>query len=72
MKKNLGTFDRVMRVIIAIVFAVLILSGTVSGALSLVLGIAGGIFLLTAASGFCPLYTSLGIHTNSPHHHSVH
>jgi hypothetical protein len=73
MKKNLGIADRIIRIIIAVVFAVLIFSGTVSGLLSLLLGIVGGIFLLTGVSNFCPLYFLLGIKTCQPeHHHPVH
>ena len=69
----MGIADRIIRVLIAVVFVVLILSGTVSGVLALVLGIIGGIFLLNAASGVCLLYLPFNISTRSPdHHHSAH
>lgn len=63
MKKNMGMADRVIRVIIAAVFAILYFTGTVTGTLGLVLLILGGVFLLTSILGFCPLYLPFGIKT---------
>ena len=63
MKKNMGSTDRVIRVILAIVFALLYFTGTVSGTIGLVLLILGGIFLLTSVVSFCPLYAPFGIST---------
>ena len=63
MKPNMGTVDRIIRVLIAAVFAYLYFSGTVTGTLGLVLVIAGGVFVLTSLVSFCPLYTLLGITT---------
>ncbi|HQV60883.1 MAG: DUF2892 domain-containing protein [Chitinophagaceae bacterium] len=63
MKQNMGTADRIIRVLIAAVFAYLYFSGTVTGTLGLVLVIAGGVFVLTSLVSFCPLYTLLGITT---------
>lgn len=63
MKKNMGTLDRTVRIILSIVFAVLFFTGTVSGALGMALLLAGGIFLATSLISFCPLYTALGINT---------
>lgn len=63
MKKNMGSTDRVIRVILAIVFALLYFTGTVSGTLGLVLLILGAIFLLTSVVSFCPLYAPFGIST---------
>lgn len=63
MKPNMGTADRIIRVIIAAVFAYLYFSGTVSGTLGLVLVILGGVFVLTSLIGFCPLYAPFGINT---------
>ncbi|MBE2230304.1 MAG: DUF2892 domain-containing protein [Chitinophagaceae bacterium] len=63
MKPNMGTADRIIRVLLAAVFAYLYFSGTVSGTLGLVLVILGGVFLLTSLVSFCPLYPLLGINT---------
>jgi hypothetical protein len=56
MKKNMGTFDRIIRVLLAIVFAYLYFSGTVSGALGIILLVLGVVFVLTSIFSFCPLY----------------
>jgi len=56
MKRNMSNLDRIIRVIVAAVFAALYFSGTVSGALGIVLVVLGAVFLLTAIAAFCPLY----------------
>ena len=63
MKKNMGTLDRGIRVILAAVFAYLYFSGTVSGTLGYVLLAFGTVFLLTSLVSFCPLYPLFGINT---------
>ncbi len=63
MKTNMGTFDRILRVILAIVVAVLIYMGTLSGTAAIVLGIIAGVFLITGLVGTCGLYTLVGINT---------
>lgn len=63
MKKNMGSTDRIVRIILAIVFGVLYFTGTVSGVLGIVLLILGGVFLATSLINFCPLYTIFGIST---------
>ncbi|WP_299016246.1 DUF2892 domain-containing protein [uncultured Polaribacter sp.] len=60
MKKNVGNPDRIIRVILAIVLAVLYFTGVISGTLGLVLVIAGGVFLATSFVSFCPIYAVLG------------
>lgn len=63
MKKNMGTIDRVIRVLIAIVFAVLWYTKTIEGVLGIILMVLGGVFFLTSLIGFCPLYLPFGIST---------
>ncbi|MFY7964179.1 MAG: YgaP family membrane protein [Chitinophagaceae bacterium] len=63
MKKNMGSADKIIRVIIAIVFSVLYFTQIVTGTLAVVLLILGGVFLLTSVISFCPLYLPLGINT---------
>jgi len=63
MKKNMGTIDRTIRLIVAIVFAVLYFTNIVTGTLGLVLVILGAIFVLTSFISFCPLYLPFGINT---------
>lgn len=63
MKKNMGNADRVIRIILAIVFASLYLTNTITGTLGLVLMIFSAVFLLTSFVSFCPLYAIVGLNT---------
>jgi len=65
MKLNLGQADRIIRVIVAVVIAVLFFTKVISGTLGIVLLIVGGVLLLTAAVGLCPLYLALGLSTKA-------
>lgn len=63
MKRNMSDVDRIVRVGIAAVFAYLYFSGTVSGALGIVLLVLGAVFLFTTVIAFCPLYAPFKIST---------
>jgi hypothetical protein len=63
MKANMGSTDKIIRILIAIIIGVLYYTGTISGTLALVLGIFAVIFVLTSHISFCPLYLPLGIST---------
>lgn len=63
MKKNMGSADRVIRIAIALIFATLYFTNTVTGTVGLIVLIAGGVFTLTSLVRFCPLYTIFGINT---------
>ena len=64
MKKNMGSTDRIIRIIIAIIIAVLYFTGTISGTLAIVLGVVAAAFILTSLVGTCPLYLPVGLSTN--------
>ena len=63
MKKNMGSADRIIRIIIAAIVAVLYFTETISGTLGIVLLALAGIFVLTSLVSFCPLYAPFGIKT---------
>jgi hypothetical protein len=63
MKKNMGTADRAIRVLAAVVIGILLITGQLSGTLATVLGILAVVFLLTSALSFCPLYIPFNIST---------
>lgn len=63
MKKNMGSTDKIIRVVIAIIVAALYFTGTISGTLGTILLVLAGIFLLTSFISFCPLYAPFGIST---------
>lgn len=63
MKKNMGTIDRTIRVLVALGIAVLYFTEKIGGTLGIVLLILAGIFLLTSLIRFCPLYLPFGVQT---------
>ena len=62
-KNNMGGMDRGIRAIVGIILLALYFMGTVSGALGWVALIVGVALLATAALGWCPPYSLLGINT---------
>ncbi len=63
MKKNMGSTDRIIRVIAAIVVVVLYFAGVISGTLAIILLVLSAIFILTSFISVCPLYLPFGIST---------
>jgi hypothetical protein len=63
MKKNMGTVDRVIRILVAVVVVVLYLTNVISGTLGIILLILAGVFVLTSFLSFCPLYLPFGLST---------
>lgn len=63
MKKNMGSLDRIVRILIAIAAVALYFTGVVSGVLGIVLLVLAGVFLLTSFISFCPIYAPFGIKT---------
>ena len=59
----MGTADRAIRTILAIVFAVLYATNVISGTLGIVLLVLAGVFLATSFTSFCPLYAPFGLRT---------
>lgn len=58
MKCNVGTIDRVLRVVIGLVLIALAATGTIG-----VWGWIGVVPLLTGIFGICPAYTIIGMNT---------
>lgn len=58
MKANVGTIDRVLRIVIGLVLIALALTGTIG-----VWGWVGVLPLATGVFRFCPAYPLLGINT---------
>lgn len=65
MKKNMGSADRIIRILIAAIVGVLYFTGTISGTLGIVLLVLAIIFVLTSLVSFCPLYAPFGLSTCS-------
>lgn len=63
MKKNMGSADKVIRILLAVVFAALYFGGVVGGAAGIALLVLAGVFVVTSSVGICPLYLPFGIKT---------
>ncbi len=63
MKKNMGSADRIVRILIAAVIGYLYYTEVISGTLGIILLILAAVFLLTSFVSYCPLYVPLGLKT---------
>ena len=65
MSKNVGSVDRVLRIVAAAVLAYLAWSGTLEGGIAVGAWIIAAVFLLTSLVSFCPAYRLIGMNTCS-------
>lgn len=63
MKKNMGTADKTIRILVAAIIAILFFTHVISGILGIILLVLAGVFVLTSFISFCPLYTIFGLST---------
>lgn len=72
MKKNMGTADRIVRVMIALVIAALYFANVISGTVAIVLLAVSAAFIVTSFIAVCPLYYPFGLQTKqkSKKHHA--
>jgi hypothetical protein len=63
MKKNVGSLDSVIRLVIAAILVVLFLTHVLTGTVGIILLVAGIILALTAFVSFCPIYYFLRLST---------
>jgi uncharacterized membrane protein len=63
MKPNMGSADRIIRLLLAAVFVVLYFTNTVTGTLGIALLVLAVVFVFTSFISFCPLYKIFGINT---------
>jgi hypothetical protein len=64
MKKNMGTADKAIRILLALTFIYLYAYEYITGILGMVLMFITLFFNLSSITGYCPLYGVLGINTN--------
>ena len=66
MDKNMGSADKIIRVIIAVAIAIIyFMTDWISGTVGIILLVLASIFVLTSIVGFCPLYKPFGINTGA-------
>ncbi|UMB61597.1 DUF2892 domain-containing protein [Lutibacter sp. A80] len=63
MKKNIGSSDKLVRILIALAIIILYYTNIITGMLAIVLMGVGIVLLLTVLFNFCPLYSIFGIKT---------
>ena len=63
MKKNMGSVDRIIRILVAVVIAILYFTQVINGTIAIVLLVLAGIFVATSFMSFCPLYLPFGLST---------
>jgi hypothetical protein len=63
MKKNVGTIDRVIRIMVAVVVVILYFTHVISGVLAIILLTLSAIFVVTSLLSFCPIWLALGLST---------
>lgn len=63
MKKNMGSMDKGIRILLAVLIAILYFTNQITGVAAIVLGIFAVVFLLTSFVGFCPLYVPFKLST---------
>ena len=63
MKSNIGTIDKVIRILVAVAIAVLFFTNVITGTLGIILIVVAALLVITSFISFCPLYVALGINT---------
>jgi len=65
MTRNMGIPDRMVRTLLAVVLAVLVITGQITGTWAIIASVVAAIFIATSLVSFCPLYRLLGMNTCS-------
>jgi hypothetical protein len=63
MKANMGSTDKIIRILAAVLIAVLYFTNQIEGITATILLIIAGAFILTSFISVCPLYIPFGIST---------
>jgi uncharacterized membrane protein len=63
MKKNMGTIDKVIRILVALVVVILYFTNVISGVLAIILIAVSAILVVTSLLSFCPIWLALGLST---------
>jgi hypothetical protein len=71
MNKTVGTLDAVVRAVLAAAVIVLLFTGFLSGILAVIGVILAVILLVTGITGYCPLYSMIGLSTRKKEEHPV-
>lgn len=61
--KNMGSADKINRLTLVALVAILYFTNVIFGTVASVMGILAAVFVLTSFISFCPLYLPFGIST---------
>jgi hypothetical protein len=61
MKRNMGTIDKAIRILVAVVVVILYFTNVISGTLGIILLALAAVFVVTSIVSICPLYILLGL-----------
>jgi len=64
MKSNVGTIDKIIRVALAVLFAILYFTKVIPGTFGIVLLALAAVFVLTSFISFCPIWAIFGVNTS--------
>jgi hypothetical protein len=65
MNKNMGSTDRIVRILAAVAIVIFYFARYISGIAAPILGTLAVIFIATGVVGFCPLYSPFKISTKN-------
>ena len=63
MKKNVGSIDKIVRYLLALIIVVLYFTHVITGTLGIILLALAVVFVVTALLGFCPIWWSVKLST---------
>jgi hypothetical protein len=63
MKKNVGTVDKAIRILLAVVMVILFFTHVITGIAGIILLVLSGVLVLTSLISFCPIYWPFGLST---------
>jgi pilus assembly protein TadC len=65
MTKNIGSADKIIRFLIALIIGVLYFTNVLTGTIGIIMLVIGGILAATALINFCPIWAGFGMKTTS-------
>ncbi len=63
MKTNMGSIDKIIRVIVSILLVILFSTDVIQGTMGWVVIAIAAVFTLTSIVGYCPIYSIFGFNT---------
>jgi hypothetical protein len=65
MKPNVGTIDKIIRIVLAALAVILYFTNVISGTLGISMLVLAAILVLTSLVSFCPIWAVFGVNTGN-------